>query len=88
MSRKLSSPILKTHTRNVLVEVTPGARNERIVESLEGFLVRVKEKAAGNRANERVREIVALHFGVPCTAVRIVRGHTSRRKVLNVIMRS
>lgn len=87
MNRRQSSLISKTHTREITVEVVAGARNERLREYKDFFAVRVKKKASGNYANTRVRELIALHFGVPVTAVRISRGHTSRRKILSVTMR-
>lgn len=69
----------------VRVEVVPGARREEMREGKnDSFILRVKEKAEGNQANIRVRELMALHFQVPLTAVRILTGHHSRSKLLTI----
>ena len=72
------------------VFVTPGARRERVevhpAKSGEGetLAIAVREPAAGNRANERVREIVAARLNVPAGAVRILTGHRSRSKMISI----
>ena len=66
------------------VFVTPKARRERVEEKGETLLIRVREPAEGNRANTRVRELVAARFKVPVGEVRIVTGHRSRGKLLSV----
>lgn len=76
----------------IKVFVTPGAKREKIEENPskkreEGdptFLISVREPATGNRANDRVRELVALRFGQPLGSVRILTGHRSRAKMLSV----
>ncbi len=68
----------------VKVFVTPGAKRER-VEEKDGILaIAVREPAQGNRANERVRAIVAVRFAVPVGKVRILTGHRSRGKIVSV----
>ena len=69
----------------IRVKVTAGARKERFTETDKGhFVFSVKEKAERNEANKRVRELVAAHFGVSITAVRIITGHRSPNKVFSV----
>lgn len=68
----------------IKVFVTPGAKREKIEEEGETLVISVKEPAMGNRANDRVRELVALRFGQPLRAVRILTGHHSRGKMLSV----
>lgn len=48
------------------------------------FTVRVKEEAKGNQANRKVTELIAEYFHVPQTAVRIVNGHRSPKKLLSI----
>lgn len=70
----------------IKVIVTPGARKERVEEKEEGTLyMSVREKATGNHANTRVREIIAQRLGVPFTQVRILTGHHSRSKMISII---
>ncbi|MCR4334065.1 MAG: DUF167 domain-containing protein [Patescibacteria group bacterium] len=68
----------------IKVFVTPSAKRERIDEKGDALLVAVKEPAMGNRANTRVREIVAAREGVPVGKVRILTGHRSRVKMVSV----
>jgi uncharacterized protein YggU (UPF0235/DUF167 family) len=74
------------------VFVTPGARKEKIeVRSLgkpeaeaSTLLICVREPASGNRANDRVRELIALREGVAVAQVRILTGHHSRAKMVSI----
>lgn len=69
----------------VRIHVRPGARREKF-ERLpdDSFAASVREEAKDNAANRRIAELVALHFSVSLTAVRILRGHHSPTKVLEV----
>ena len=70
----------------VRVKVLAGARKESLqIGARGGFLVTVKDKPVQNRANERVRELVARHFHVPPSAVRLITGHHRRNKQLSVV---
>jgi len=67
------------------VVVTPGAKTER-VERLDDAQLRVAvtEPPREGRANAAVVSAVARFLGVSVSHVRIVRGLTSRRKILEV----
>lgn len=66
------------------VFVTPGAKREKVEEKGDMLAVAVREPATGNRANDRVRELIALRFGQPLGKVRILTGHRSRAKMVSV----
>lgn len=74
------------------VFVTPGAKKEKVEvlhpdedgEKGEILAISVREPATGNRANDRVRELIALREGVPLGKVRILTGHRSRAKMISV----
>lgn len=68
----------------IKVFVTPDARRESVEEKGETLAISVREPAQGNRANERVREIVALRLHMPLGKVRILTGHRSRGKLLSI----
>jgi hypothetical protein len=69
----------------VHVKVTAGAKKESWVKkSVDHFEVSVKEKAERNMANSRVLALVASHFKVPVSKVRIVNGHRHPSKLLVV----
>ena len=65
------------------VKVTALAGKESFKQKNEDhFEVSVREKAERNMANARVLELVALHFKVPISRVRIVNGHRHPSKLL------
>lgn len=72
-------------SRRITVTVSPGARTERI-ERVDASRLRVAvtEPPREGRANVAVVRAIARFFGVPVSAVRIVRGFASRSKVLEV----
>lgn len=74
----------EAHT--VCVVVHPGARRERVVPGRSGVLdIYVREKAERGEANQRVRELVALHEGVPLAAVRLSSGARGPSKKFSVV---
>jgi len=48
------------------------------------FVVRVKEPPIQGKANDAIVLAMASYLGVPRRLVRIVSGHTSRQKILEV----
>lgn len=69
----------------IRVHITPGAKREELVkEAKDTWRISVREPAEGNRANDRMRTIVARELNVTLGAVRILTGHHSRSKLLSV----
>ncbi|MCR4276395.1 MAG: DUF167 domain-containing protein [Candidatus Parcubacteria bacterium] len=68
----------------IKVFVTPGAKKEKIEEKGDTLRISVKEPAAQNFANTRVRELVAGRFKAPVGKVRILTGHRSRAKMISI----
>jgi uncharacterized protein YggU (UPF0235/DUF167 family) len=69
----------------IKVKVTANARKESFEKiSSDHFEASVKEKAERNMANRRVLELVANFFEVPAGKVKLVSGHHSPGKILNV----
>ncbi|MCM8794865.1 MAG: DUF167 domain-containing protein [Candidatus Omnitrophica bacterium] len=69
----------------IQVKVCACARTKGIFPTPDGGLtVKVTEPAKEGRANAAVIEMLARHFGLPRGAVRIVRGETSRRKLIEI----
>ncbi|QAY74266.1 DUF167 domain-containing protein [Agromyces protaetiae] len=74
---------------DITVRVKPGSRKGASVEPLEddpaaSWVVTVRERAVDGAANAGVERAVAEHFGVPRSAVEIVRGHTARIKRVRI----
>jgi len=69
----------------IKARVSAGMKKESFVEkSPDTVHIAVKEKAERNMANQRVIELVAGHFKVPKSKVRIISGHQSPSKILSV----
>lgn len=69
----------------IKVRVAVGVKRELFTKIKEdSFLVSVKEPALQNRANTRVRELIADHFGILPKQVRLVSGHHSQSKIFSV----
>jgi uncharacterized protein (TIGR00251 family) len=67
------------------VKVVPGAsRSEVVGRHGDGVKVRVRAPPEGGRANDAVVELLAGALGVKSSEVRIVRGHASPHKVVDV----
>jgi len=69
----------------IKVTVTAGSKKELLVKKSETrFDVFVREKSERNMANTRMVELVALHFRIPTSSVRIINGHREPRKMVSV----
>lgn len=67
------------------VKVTTGAKREILKKkSDDHFEISVREKAERNLANSRIIEILALHFNIPKSHIRIINGHHSPSKLLSI----
>ncbi len=66
------------------VKVTPGAREESVTLTPDAVLVKVRAPADKGAANAAVLEVVARALGLAPSRVRLLRGATSREKVLAV----
>jgi len=70
---------------DITVRVKPGSRKGPLVETDgESTTVYLQQRAVDGKANAALVDILATHFGVPKSRVDILRGHTSRTKVVRV----
>ncbi len=68
------------------VRAKPKSKVEYVKElEKDLYEVAVKEPPEAGRANERIIELLAEHFGVSKSKVQLLRGSTSRLKVFEVI---
>ena len=68
----------------IQVKVKPNSRTEEISREGNNFIVKVKEPPKEGKANQAVIKLLAEHFGVPQSQVRILSGFRSKNKVLEV----
>jgi uncharacterized protein (TIGR00251 family) len=66
------------------VKVKPGSKREEVVQEEHGLTLRVKDPPVQGRANRAVIRLLARHFGVPEGQVRILKGFTSRHKLIEI----
>ena len=67
----------------VNIRVIPRARRNQITVDTDGtFRVHTTAAPADGAANEAVIKMLAEHFKVPKTSINIIRGSTSRNKVI------
>lgn len=71
---------------NVTVRVKPGSKKGPLVQpALDGsLLVYVREPAVEGRANQALVKILAEYFGVAKSQIRILKGHSSRTKIIKL----
>ena len=72
----------------IKVKAKPNSREE-VVERVgdADFVVSVKEPPVQGRANVAIVRVLAEYFGVSNSQVRIVFGHTSRQKIVEILGR-
>jgi hypothetical protein len=69
----------------IQVKVKPNSRTEELVQEGDGFIAKVKEPPREGKANRSVARLLARHFGVSQSQVKILSGFRSRNKVIEVV---
>jgi uncharacterized protein (TIGR00251 family) len=71
--------------RKISLTVKPQAKFESVTEqSANDFAVAVRAAAKDGKANARVVELLAEYFHVAKSKIRIVRGHSARKKLVEI----
>ena len=68
----------------IQVKVKPSSRTEELSREGDSFIIKVKEPPKEGKANQAVIKLLAEHFGIPHSQVRILSGFRSRKKVIEV----
>ncbi|NPB06395.1 MAG: DUF167 domain-containing protein [Aquificae bacterium] len=69
----------------IKVKVKPRSKSESVKKLGEGlYEVRVKAPPEKGKANERLLELLSKHLGVPRSALKILKGLTSKEKLIKV----
>jgi uncharacterized protein (TIGR00251 family) len=69
----------------IQVKVKPNSRTEEVIQEGDSFIVKVKEPPKEGKANQAVIKLLAAHFGVPQSQVRILSGFRSKNKVIEIV---
>jgi len=68
----------------IKIKVKPNSSEQKIEESNEIFHVTLKRSAEHNKANVELINLLAKYFNTPVTNIKILRGKTSRNKILEI----
>jgi hypothetical protein len=72
--------------RRISVTVQPNSRSVTITQISESeFRAAVCEPARDGKANRALIDLLARHFGVAKSTIKILRGHSSRRKIIELL---
>jgi uncharacterized protein (TIGR00251 family) len=71
--------------RRISVTVKPNARSPSLTQlTANEFRAAVCKPARDGAANRALIELIACHFGVAQSTVKIARGHHSRHKIIDI----
>ena len=68
----------------ISVTVKPHAGSDKVIEENHEYLVFTRAVPSGGAANEAVVLLLAEHFKISKSRIRIKSGRTSRRKIVEV----
>ena len=66
------------------VKVITNSSKDSIEKTSEGLKVHLKEKAVKGKANKALIEMLAEHFRKRKSEIKIIKGHTSNKKTLEI----
>ncbi len=71
---------------NITLTIKPNSKKAPLIEPQEdgSLVVYIREIAADGKANEALIKLLAKHYDVAKSRITIVRGHTSRHKVVAI----
>jgi hypothetical protein len=71
--------------RTITIRVKPNSHRNEVEELEDGtYVVRVTAPPVEGKANEKVIKVLAEYFGRPKRLVNIVRGTSSRQKIVEI----
>ena len=69
----------------ISVSVVPNSKVSEVIEIDEtSYKVRVDATAVEGKANKRLVELLAEHFNVPKSSVKILKGFKNRNKIVDI----
>jgi uncharacterized protein (TIGR00251 family) len=71
----------------IQVKVKPNSRTEKVSQEGNSLIVKVKEPPKEGKANQAVIKLLAEHFSVSQSQIRILSGFRSRNKIAEVVER-
>ena len=68
----------------IIVKVFPRSKMNSVVEKDGAYIIRVTAVAVNNQANATVIKLLAKHFKTNKSSIEIVKGFTSRYKIVEI----
>jgi uncharacterized protein (TIGR00251 family) len=68
----------------ISIKVIPGAKKQEVQQENSDFKVYLKSRPEKGQANEELINLLASHFNVPKTSVKIIKGAYSRNKLIEI----
>lgn len=70
----------------IFIKAKPNAKEEK-VEKIDdlNYIVSVKEAPVRGKANEAIRNALAVYFKIASARVKIISGYSSRSKIVEII---
>jgi len=75
---------MKDLSKNFNVRVTPRAKQNKVVENGDVLRVYTTTVPENGRANDAVIDLLAEYFDVAKSRIKILKGQTSRDKIVTV----
>ena len=70
----------------MFIKAKPNSKEEKVEKIDEqNYIVYVKEPPVRGKANNAIRNALAVYFKTGTSCVKIVSGHTSRNKIIEII---
>ncbi|MBI2542972.1 MAG: DUF167 domain-containing protein [Candidatus Aenigmarchaeota archaeon] len=70
----------------IAVKVIPNSKKLEITKTGENiYRIKLNAPAVEGKANSRLVEVISDYFSVPKSSVTIVKGHKSRKKILEIL---
>lgn len=66
------------------IKVIPDAKKQDIKIDPKSFKIHLKSKAQKGKANEELIDLLASHFNLPKTRIKIIKGAYSRNKLIEI----
>lgn len=70
----------------ITIKLKPNSNKGPLIETHDdgSLIVYIREIAAENKANDALIKLLSEHYNVPKTQIEIVRGRTSRHKIIEI----
>lgn len=69
----------------ISVKVKPNSKVSGVeIAGNNEYILRVKEKAQDGKANSAAIKLLSKYLGIPKVRISIIRGHTSRNKIISI----